>query len=157
MNSRLHNLLIFFVMTFSLSSLAVAQEHSQLNDETGTWIDGGATLVVVPKSRKIIAAYSVSKATWARLEFDPPLEKEVKVAVGGALAAFQSKDSVYAFSAATATWGRLKLPLDTKARFTLDNNMVRVTDGNTLYIFGVNDVAWSGISLDSGDAITLKK
>jgi hypothetical protein len=157
MKSRLRNLLIFVVTTFSLSSLAVAQEHPQVHDETGTWIDAGATLVVVPKSRKIIAAYSVPKATWARLEFDPPLEKEVKVANVGALAAFQTKDSVYAFSAATATWGHLKLPMDTKAQFGLDNNKVRVTDGNMLYIFGVNDGAWSGISLDSGEAITLKK
>ncbi len=156
MNS-LRRISLSIALATSLASFAFAQEDPQLNDEAGTWIDAGATLVVVPKSRKIIAAYSVPKATWDRLEFDSPLDKDVKVANSGALAAFQTKDSVYAFSSATATWGRLKLPMDTKARFGLDTNMVRVTDGNMLYIFGVNDGAWSGISLDTGEAITLKK
>lgn len=142
-------------------TLATAKDSSPINDQDGTWSTQGEVLVVVPSTRTTIAAYSIPKGTWDRVELESPLEKEANASISGSLAAFQTKDSVYAFSAETGRWARLKLPVDDSqepvaAAFAIHDKMVRVTthdQADKIYVFSVNSIEWSGIDLNSGQRL----
>ena len=155
MQSLLHSLICIGTLLAAATSVH-AQEGLGSSQNEGMWIADTNSLVVVPKSRKTIAAYSVPKAVWAHVKFDTPLPPAVNVVVSGDFVAFQTKTSVYAFSAATAIWCRQDLKGKSPGKFYVAINMIRVRDGDLLYVFGVNSKAWSGVSLATGEELSPK-
>ena len=116
----------------------------------GTWIDAGESMIVIPESRKVIAAYSKKLGTWDFAKLDEPLAANEKVANAGKVAAFQTSDSCYAYSADTGKWGRLSLDNNSTSRFQIDSDIVRLTMNDVIYVFGQNSEEWSGVSLVTG-------
>jgi hypothetical protein len=75
--------------------------------------------------------------------------------VAGELAAFHHGQSIFAYSAKTCSWDRLVLPDNVKPNFVMDGKTIKMTYGDSLFVFGLNSHAWSGINLETGEPIAL--
>ena len=113
-------------------------------------------IVVISKSRKVVAAYSVATAKWSRIELEVPLDARINLTMAKELVAFQTGSKVYAFSARNGAWSRLDLPKDSTATFVLDEAKIWVTDRESLYVFGIHSTDWAGFDAASGDLIVPK-
>lgn len=112
-------------------------------------------IVVVSKSQKVVAAYSVATAKWSRIEMEVPIDARI-LTMAKELVAFQTGRKVYAFSARNGAWSRLDLPKDSTATFVLDEAKIWVTDRQSLYVFGIHSTDWAGFDAASGDLIVPK-
>ena len=109
------------------------------------------TIAVIARSRKAVAAYSPTLGKWTRVELEEPLEPNASLTVGNGFAVFQTSKGVYAYSAATGVWGQLPISKPVKNQFAIHEQMVVVTDGDSLCVFGRNATEWSVVKLESGE------
>ena len=135
----------------ALQGIAVFAEDSAQSAPAGVWIDGGNVIVVVPRSRDLISAYSIPRGKWHQVQLDTPLPPEQHVAVAGNMAAFQTHDAIYGFSAYSETgWCKLPIGSDDKT-FLIDNDQVQFNNQQQFCIFGAYAKGWSRIDLDTGE------
>lgn len=154
------------VITFiSLTStLVMGQDTTQPQAPRATWIQSRELIVIVPKSRNKIIAYSFLTNTWSHTDIPADVSVDASVlinpTVGNTMAACQVGQELYAYSSKSSVWAKLKLPQGSKNKFMVaDNNvMINVKDkkGAKLYIFGEHAKAWSGVDLNMGELLQIK-
>jgi len=145
------------ILILSVSTTGWSQDLTRGGIPVGSQVELSDVIVVVPESRTSVAAFSVSNSLWANVALDSPLEENVEVVVVGELAAFQHKSTIFAFSGLTGKWARLALPDGSTARLSFGGNgYVRVLDAKSLYVFGRNAEAWSGVSLSTGKQLKIE-
>ncbi len=109
-------------------------------------------VIVVPRSHTSLAAYSVARNIWTSIDVRSQPSVEIKPALYHGLAAAKVGNVIYAYSGQTASWASLNLS-DTTATFVFQGAAMNVKDGDSLYVFGINSQAWSGIDLVTGQVI----
>ena len=150
-------------LMFVLVSVVGAEENEVLRfgvDNEPAWDlrvggEGGDIVVVIPSNRTSVNYYSPRQDRWTALKLDEPLDPKNRPSVAGELAAFHHRKSIFAYSAKTCSWDRLTLPDNVKPNFVMDGKTIKMTYGDSLFVFGENSHAWSGINLETGEPIAL--
>jgi len=91
---------------------------------------------------------------WTSIEVPKELKGAVIPVMHRGLAAAKIGNVIYAYSAKTASWSKITLS-DSNAIFEFHGRTVNVRDGDSLYVFGINSQAWSGIDLVTGKVLLI--
>ena len=113
-------------------------------------LSGGQVIVVVPRSRDAVLAYSQTLGCWCRQPIKVASNAPILPIVGDDVAAFKIGDEVFAFSAVLARWKSLSLPPDSKAELVVASKYVTIHAGNVFHVFSPKTCRWSSVNLDSG-------
>lgn len=142
----------------SISSITVGQDNSLPKQIEPITVQSKGIILVIPKSRKKLLAYSALTNTWSEtkilIEESSIPHVKINPVVSNSLAACKLGQEVHAYSAKSALWAKLKLPHASKSHLTIGDNLVIVyvkeKQISKLYIFGEHSKAWSGVDLTTG-------
>ncbi|QDT99048.1 hypothetical protein [Gimesia aquarii] len=152
---------LLVITLFSISTtIALGQDATQPKQIEPITIQSQGLIVIVPKSRDKLMAYSYLTSTWSQSDISVDVSVKINPTVGRSMAACQLGQEVHAYSAKSAVWAKLKLSQDNKIHFTVGDNFVMVyvkevkeKEISKLYIFGEHSKAWSGVDLTTGEML----
>lgn len=159
MKQFMKRLLVTILLSIS-TTIAVGQDNSKSKQIRPITIQSQGLIVIVPKSRDKLMAYSYLTSTWNQSDISVDASVKINPTVGRSMAACQLDQEVHAYSAKSAVWAKLKLPQDSETNFTVGDNFVMVyvkevkeKEISKLYIFGENSKTWSGVDLNTGEML----
>lgn len=156
---------LMLIALFSTSlTITSAQEPPQVEP---ILVQSQGLIFVVPQSRDKLMAYSTVTNSWSHTEIaieesSIPLLK-IQPTVGNTLAACRIGQELHAYSAKTGLWVKLRLPFppDSNVRYTIGDNLitayVKTKTDTSIYVFGENAKAWSGVNLTTGEQAPIRE
>lgn len=124
-------------------------QQGGLGNALGVPIQGNSLIVVAPKSRDSLAAWSAQTGVWARIPIKPAEQDAIVPIVGSRVAAARIGQMVYGYGAESGKWHWIKM--ETQAVPSVGNDEVTVRDGDWYYAMSLSSGKWSGVNLKTGE------
>jgi hypothetical protein len=152
-----HGLLLALVAAtpFVSHKAACAQAPAKASPTTASLgpIIGQSLIIVVPRSRNALLAYSKETGRWYKQPIKPTEKTPITPIVGAQVAAVRVDNQIFAFSAINGAWASVAVPAGSKAVPIVHSKIVTLRDGSNFYVFSANSGQWTGIDLEDGKSI----
>ena len=147
------NLSLAFLLLICTTATAAEPEQPKPAREGPLFMKTEGAFVVIPKSRDKLVLFSEASNRWNHIDITVDENAKIEPGIVGSMVVWQHGQNVYAGSGKTANWDKLTLPEQNDAKVGVDNNTIWVTDGNKLYVFGINADGWLGLDMNTGETL----
>lgn len=96
--------------------------------------------------------FSAETGRWASIKLADSKEPAIPI-IGGNVAAVRHADDVYGFGTRHGVWGKATLSKGSRAQPAVGSSLLKIVDGETMYVFSETSKRFSGVNLTDGETV----